>query len=69
MLAQNYVKENCAPLFEILLKMVNHPNFFAKREALKLINTLLRDDYLKDVLQYFVSSVVRYLRKHIVGQP
>ena len=58
MLAQNYVKENHVPLFDILLKMVNHQNFFAKREALKLLNTLLRDEYLKEVLQYFVSSVV-----------
>jgi len=38
--------------------MAKDQNFFAKREALKLLNTLLRNDKLKEVLMNFVSNVV-----------
>ena len=61
-LAREFVKTNYPALLEIVLKMVNHHNLFAKREALKLLNALLRDEYLKDVMQSFVSSVV-FLQK------
>ena len=40
------------------MAMARHPNFFAKREALKLLNTLLRDAYLKDFLNVFIGNVV-----------
>ena len=56
--AQHYVRAHHEAILDILLKMANHVNFFAKREALKLLNTLLRDPGLKEILGVFISSVV-----------
>jgi len=41
-----------------MLKMVNTQNLFARREALKLINVFIREEYLKEVKDILISSVV-----------
>ncbi len=57
-LAQQFVKENSEPVLNILLRMVKHYNFFARREALRLLNRLLRDDQLPELSRLFLSSIV-----------
>ena len=65
-LAQQYVKDHRDEMIDILIAMVNTPNFFAKREALKLLNLLLRDDFLADMMLDFVSSVVLYSLANLI---
>ena len=43
---------------DILLKMINEKNIFARKESLHLLNAILREDYLKDIADTFASSVV-----------
>ena len=42
---------------------MNSQNLVARREALKLINVFIREEYLKEVKDAFVSSVVKVNNK------
>lgn len=64
-MAMDFVKLNYVALFGIMFKMINTQNLFARREALKLINVVIREEYLKEVKEAFVSSVVHLSTKDI----
>lgn len=53
-----FIKENYAVLNEILLKLIKNENYFARKETLKLLNTLARETYLHDSTKLFIASPV-----------
>ena len=66
MLALNFIKAEYKELKDILISMIKSENFFAKKEALKLLNTLLRVPQLEEATENFISSVVSNI--FIIGQ-
>lgn len=63
--ALEFIKHNYVALLDITVKMINSQNFFAQKEALKLINAIVREEYLVNVKEAFISSTVCLVCKRL----
>eukprot|EP00826_Nyctotherus_ovalis_P041225 TRINITY_DN4124_c0_g2_i3.p1 TRINITY_DN4124_c0_g2~~TRINITY_DN4124_c0_g2_i3.p1 ORF type:complete len:135 (+),score=24.42 TRINITY_DN4124_c0_g2_i3:601-1005(+) len=60
--AMQFIRENYAALNEILLRLIQNENYFARKESLKLLNALAREICLRDSTKLFISSPVRCMQ-------